>query len=441
MTFESLAAILLALFHSMREERTEVLVVGAGPVGLWTALMLAEAGVEVIIVDREERTAARSYACALHPRTLKLFQSMGLLRPLLEMGRRIQTVAFYEGSERRAELNLPELVGDFLLIVPQNQLEKLLEQRLLESGVAVQWSHRFDDLSQEEEGVTVAIEELGGTGTGYIVPHWESTVKNRRNLQAQFLIGADGHHSLVRQRLGLRYEQTGDRQVFAAFEFECEPPIADEVRVVLGDTTNVLWPLPNNKCRWTFQLHHDDQTREFPEKERRAIRIVEPVVDERIRQSVQKVAQRRAPWFTNQVRTTTWCTEVVFEPGMANAFGGTRCWLAGDAAHQTGPVGVQSMNVGFREGKHLADSIRRILREDAPLSSLEEYSREQSAQWRELLGLTGGLKPAAGATGWPSESASKMLSCLPGSRSDLAAFAQALNLTLAQNELSISGKT
>ena len=425
----------------MREERTEVLVVGAGPVGLWTALVLAEAGVEVILIDREERTAARSYACALHPRTLKLFQSFGLLRPLLDLGRRIQTMAFYDGPERRAELNLPEVAGDFLLIVPQNELEKLLEQRLRESGVVVQWSHRFDDLSQDDEAVNVAIEELGGTGTGYIVPHWESTVKHRRNLQAQFVVGTDGRQSLVRQRLGLRYEKTGERQVFAAFEFECEPPIAEEVRVVLGDTTNVLWPLPNNKCRWTFQLRHDDQPHEFPEKERRAIRIAEPVVDERIRQSVQKAAQHRAPWFTNEVRKTTWCTEVVFEPGMASAFGSGRCWLAGDAAHQTGPVGVQSMNVGFREGKDLADSLRRILREDAPLTTLAEYDREQSAHWRELLGLTGGLKPAAGASEWIGTSAGKLLDCLPGSRSDLAAFAHALNLTLAQNELSISTKT
>ncbi len=425
----------------MREERTEVLVVGAGPVGLWTALMLAEAGVETIVIDREERTAARSYACALHPRTLKLFQSVGLLRPVLDLGRRIQTVAFYDGSERRAELNLPQIVGDFLLIVPQNELEKLLEQRLRESGVAVQWNHRFDDLSQEEDSVAVAIEELGGTGTGYIVPHWESTVKHRRNLQAQFVIGADGHQSLVRQRLGVHFVKTGERQAFAAFEFECEPPIADEVRVVLGDTTNVLWPLTGNKCRWTFQLRHDDQAREFPEKERRAVRIAEPVVDERVRQSVQKVAQRRAPWFTNEVRTTTWCTAVFFEPGMASAFGSGRCWLVGDAAHQTGPVGVQSMNVGFREGKDLVDSICRILREDAPLATLSGYDREQTGQWRELLGIAGGLKPGPAAEEWVGASAAKMLACLPGSRSDLTAFARALNLTLAQNELSISAKT
>ncbi len=71
----------------MREERTEVLVVGAGPVGLLTAILLAEGGIETRIIDREERTTVRSYACALHPRTLKLLERMGLAAAILERGR------------------------------------------------------------------------------------------------------------------------------------------------------------------------------------------------------------------------------------------------------------------------------------------------------------------------------------------------------------------
>ena len=65
----------------MRELRTEVLVVGAGPVGLCTALLLAEAGIETVIIDRETRTAARSYACALHPGSLELLDRLGWRYP------------------------------------------------------------------------------------------------------------------------------------------------------------------------------------------------------------------------------------------------------------------------------------------------------------------------------------------------------------------------
>src|SRR5579859_3628378 len=134
----------------MREGRTEVLVVGAGPVGLWTALSLAHAGVEVSIIDRESRVTARNYACALHPSTLKLLDRLGLASAAIERGRPIQKLAFYEGESRRAEIDLAGCSKEFpfLLILPQSALESLLEQQLRLAGVAVYWNHRFEGLEE-----------------------------------------------------------------------------------------------------------------------------------------------------------------------------------------------------------------------------------------------------------------------------------------------------
>src|ERR1039458_4592222 len=175
------------------------MVVGAGPVGLLTAILLAEAGIEVRIIDREERTAARSYACALHPRTLRLLERMGLAAPIIERGRRLDKIAFYDGATRQAEVKLSGLGGPFpfMVILPQNVFEDVLEQRLRKAGGAVAWNHRFNDLQCEAGAVVATVEELGATGTGYIVPHWETVVKRSFPIRAQFLIGADGHGSLV----------------------------------------------------------------------------------------------------------------------------------------------------------------------------------------------------------------------------------------------------
>src|SRR6266496_73377 len=109
----------------MKKHQTEVLVVGAGPVGLLTGILLAERGIEFQIIDSEERTAARSYACALHPSTLQLLDRLGLAQAVLEHGRRIPKIAFYEGESRRAQVDLSELGGDypFLLVLPQSSLE------------------------------------------------------------------------------------------------------------------------------------------------------------------------------------------------------------------------------------------------------------------------------------------------------------------------------
>ncbi|MGD0261107.1 MAG: FAD-dependent monooxygenase [Verrucomicrobiota bacterium] len=417
----------------MREERTEVLVVGAGPVGLLTAILLAEAGIEVRIIDREERTAARSYACALHPRSLKLLEGMGLAAPVLEAGRRLETIAFYDGAARQAEVKLSQLGGafPFMVILPQNAFESLLEQRLRQLGAMVNWNHRFADLQNDAETVVATLEELGATATGYIVPHWETVVKRQFPVRARFLVGADGYGSLVRQRLGIEHNRVAGPEFFAAYEFEPEEKVEDEVRVVLDpSTTNVLWPLPANKYRWTFQVLKSEMASEFPEKERRGVRFAEKIVDERIRQYVQKVAKQRAPWFSAGVKAITWCTEVVFEHRVVRQFGQDHCWLAGDAAHQTGPVGVQSMNVGMSEAATLADALRRILRDKAPLSLLETCNRQWQDEWRRLLGLTGGLKPRNETSPWVAERRARILSCLPASHEDLARLAGQLRLDL-----------
>jgi 2-polyprenyl-6-methoxyphenol hydroxylase-like FAD-dependent oxidoreductase len=151
-------------------------------------------------------------------------------------------------------------------------------------------------------------------------------------------------------------------------------------------------------------------------------------VDESIRQYVEKVAKKRAPWFAAGVKEIAWCTEVVFEQRVARQFGRERCWLAGDAAHQTGPVGVQSMNVGMAEAATLAGSLRRILREKAPLNLLETCDHELQAEWRRLLGLTGGLKPRTDTAPWVRERRGRILSCLPASHEDLAPLAGQLRL-------------
>ncbi len=416
----------------MSGSQTEVLIVGAGPVGLITGLLLTEAGIRVQIIDSEDRTAARSYACALHPGTLRLLDGLGLTSKLLDHGRAVQTVAFYEGETRRGELQLSEIGGRFpmMLVLPQAVLERALEERLRDgAGVAVEWRHRFDDFREEGDMLSVSVEKLGGTSLGYIVPHWETIVQKRLSINTRFLVGADGQNSVVRRRLQSEYKRLAAPQFFAAYEFEAESSNVEEVRIVLTEgTTNILWPLPGNRRRWTFQLLKTDLPEEFPRKERRAVHLEQQAVDESIRQYVQEVAARRAPWFQEPVKEITWCTHVAFEHRLAEHFGQNRCWLAGDAAHQTGPAAAQSMNVGMAEASALAERLHRILRQGAPLQILESYNQERQAEWSRLLGLNGGFRLGDSASAWVRLHSPDLVSCIPASGEDLPRLAAQLGL-------------
>jgi 2-polyprenyl-6-methoxyphenol hydroxylase-like FAD-dependent oxidoreductase len=418
----------------MSERKTEVLVVGAGPTGLLTALMLAEAGIDVQIIDGEERTASRSYACALHGKTIELLDRCGVAEPILQCGRQVHRIAFYDGESRRAETNFAELGGrfPFLLVLPQNMLEKILELRLRER-VKVKWNHRFDGFQrQNRDEVVVTVEELEGTALGYIVPHWETVVKRQVAIRTQFVVGADGRNSLVRRRLGIESETSGTPESIVACEFTAGTVSQNEVRVVMDDmTTNVLWPLSDDKYRWTFQLIHSEAPVEFPQKERCSATPGEQVLNKQIRTNLQKLIQHRAPWFSGEINEILWCKQAVFEHRLARSFGRDRCWLAGDAAHQTGPVGVQSLNAGFGEAEALAGILKQILRDEAPLAALENYDRERQNVWRRLLGWTGGLSPNSGHNIWLGRRAARLLSCLPASGDDLSRLAGQLGLEFA----------
>jgi 2-polyprenyl-6-methoxyphenol hydroxylase-like FAD-dependent oxidoreductase len=407
-----------------RDDQTEVLVVGAGPVGMFTALRLAQGGLAVQLIDQESRTAGRSYACALHPRTLELLDEAGVAREAIQRGQRIDTVAFYEGALRRAEARLSGLAEKFpfVLVLAQSILEDLLEKKLKEQGgVKVLWNHRLADLAMRDGAAVAGIEEMALAGKGYIVPGFELEVKRTLSVRADYVVGADGQNSAVRQRLGIAAEEAGKPELFTVYELETEAELAPEMSIVLHQqTAGVLWPFAEKKCRWGFQWSQADAPADFPQKDRNRFTIAQSPGVQDSRHPLQQLLAARAPWFQAGIKDVGWGADIQFERRLARQFGRERAWLAGDAAHQTGPVGMQSMNMGMREGASLAAALRRILRENGPPSLLEAYNLEYRAEWEQLLGLKGGPKATGAANAWVREHCGRMPSCIPASGSELS---------------------
>jgi len=416
------------------EKTTEVLVVGAGPVGMTTALLLAERGVECMVIDAKGGPAARSYACALHPRSLDLLDRLGVLQEILPFGRRFETVAFYEGATKRAEIKLSELPArfPFLLVLPQNALERLLESAVNRLGRGrVHWHHQLSELKTDPRGVVATVDKLAGSASGYIVPHWEMVIRSTEEIRAAVLIGADGHNSLVRQRLGIHYEQVGESELFSVFEFETDDALPNEIRVVLDEsTTNVLWPLAEGRCRWSFQAARKEATEDFPDKERRAVWVDDPERNRRLEQQLHGLIQQRAPWFEAKVKDFDWASQVQFERRLVKRFGNELCLLVGDSAHQTGPVGVQSLNVGLLEADELAEVLKNRLQEGATANGFVSWEQRWRGEWLQLFGLKGAMKSSAQTDKWVQQHAAKILPCLPASGDDLRRCAKQLQLDL-----------
>lgn len=428
------------------ELRPEVLVVGAGPVGLFTALSLARRNVNVRIIDTGVWACTHSYALAVHPQALDLFAALGLREKILDACYPVHRIAFCDRDGTRVALDAGD-PSHPLAVVRQDTLENLLEDELEKLGVRVGWRHEAAAITPHGDGARVLVQKFEKESRGYIVAHTEWVVSRTWELEPAFVVGADGYNSRVRRTLDAEFPEIAPAQYFAVFEFKTDADLKNTVRVVFDNgTTNVLWPLPGGGARWSFEL--PDYSPEAPDPiealrkagfgdfpaERQKDRVLLshgldlPVLDE---EHLRQYLRDRAPWFTGSIGKLTWRIVVRFERRLARRFGAGRLWLAGDAAHLTGPAGVHSMNLGFWEGSDLAQRIQSVLRGGADPSSLEEYNHRWLAVWRQLHGLERVPAPGPHTDPWIASHAPQILGSLPAYGAAFEDMASRLGLTVS----------
>lgn len=410
----------------VRTSDPEVLVVGAGPVGLVTALFLQQYGVGVEIVDMHQRTTQHSYALAIHPRTLRILDEAGLSEALIRAGRKLTTVAYYEGVARRAEVDYSVLDSEhpYLLVIRQSLLERAVEEALRRKKLRVLWGHRLQALAMDGGALRAEVATLDQIATGYPVARAEWVVVRSETIRPAYVIGADGYDSAVRRMSGIEMAEHGRGQLYSIYEIEATGELPAEARVMLDpDLTSVYWPLEEGRCRWGFQIPdasgHDA--------------------------SIERLAQlmaARAPWCTARPTQIYWSTLGLFESRLTRSFGRGGVWLAGDAAHQAAPVGVHSMNSGLVEARELAACLSRIQRAGGSPTLLQEFATGTHNAWQWLLDAAappqeGGAGAPAGAgvsalpraDPWVRQMAARILGSLPASGDDLEPLLNQIGLT------------
>lgn len=338
----------------------DVLVVGAGPVGLTMAAELARYGLSVRIVEKLAQPSDKSKALVLWSRTLELMDRMGCTQGFLEAGFRAKAANITAEGTPIARLDLTGVPSPypFALMLPQADTERLLEAHLRSLGVTVERSVELAAFDPSEDRVASTLRHADGR---------EETV------ESQWLIGCDGAHSTVRHRLGLPFEgDTLQSDWLLADVHLAGAPNPGEATVFWhSEGVLVIFPIKGSRCRVIADLGAA-----AADRPRRA----DPTLEE-----IQAVLDRRGPGGI-AASEPVWLASFRINERKVTDYRSGRVFVAGDAAHVHSPAGGQGMNTGMQDACNLAWKLALVTHGMcAPSPLLDSYSLERSAVGDQVL--------------------------------------------------------
>jgi pentachlorophenol monooxygenase len=356
---------------------TSVLIVGAGPVGLTAAVELRRRGVECRVVDRLTAPIRYAKAVGVQPRTLELWESAGVLWRALDAGTPMRGQVVYVDGEQAARIDLalpPEVPYSFLAL-PQYETERVLAERLGELGGRIERGAELVGFEQDADGVTALLRG----------PDGESVVR------ADYLVGCDGAHSVVRKGLGAAFagDAFPEQYMLGDVEVDWHQPPGYGVRCTRRvdggpDEILVAIPLPGRRRYRVSMLVPDDlataHTRGTVEHGFEA--GPKPELHH-----LQAVLDRLAPEPT-RASNLRWSSIFRISHRIVDTYGRDRVFLAGDAAHIHPPTGAQGMNTGIQDAVALGWRLALAVRDMAAPGLLDSYDAERRPIGEEVVSRT-----------------------------------------------------
>jgi 2-polyprenyl-6-methoxyphenol hydroxylase-like FAD-dependent oxidoreductase len=338
----------------------DVLVIGAGPTGLTLAAALAARGTAVTVLDRLAEGANTSRAAVVHARTLEVLERVGVADRLVACGVRAPRFTIRDRDRVLVPVEFGGLPTKypFALMVSQAVTESVLLGRLEELGGRVMRPRSVVDVVQDPEGVTAVLE--GG-----------------ERIRARYLVGADGMHSVVRERAGIGFSGGSYADAFVLADVRLSGGASDTEVVLYFSPAGmvVVAPLPGGAHR--------------------IVATVEDAPEHPTREFVQALLDARGPARERAVVTElSWGSRFRVHHRLADRYRAGRVLLAGDAAHVHSPAGGQGMNTGIQDAAALADALGVVLAGGAD-DALDSYADTRRPVAEEVVAFADRLTTLA----------------------------------------------
>src|SRR5258708_4005405 len=332
-----------------------VLIAGGGPVGCIAALALARQGIPVHLFEAEARVNDSPRAATTHAATLEMLAELGLVEEVIRRGLIEPKFRIWDRASREVivEFDFGVLANDtlfpYVVQCEQHKLANVTIKRLRGfAHVTVDFSARLTSLQQHDDRVEAEVEGPQGA----------------RTISGSFLIGADGGRSTVRKALDISFEGYTHPERFLVLT----TPFAFDVEY--AQCSRNYFSDPDEWCA-LFKVTGDDGSGLW--------RVLFPTrIEETDAQALDEEAvQARLQRFFPQPGRYPVVHRNLYNvhQRVAASFGQGRVFLAGDAAHVNNPLGGLGLNFGIHDAVGLSGPPGRVLRAEAPASSLKEYDR------------------------------------------------------------------
>jgi 2-polyprenyl-6-methoxyphenol hydroxylase-like FAD-dependent oxidoreductase len=319
----------------------DVLIVGAGPVGLLLAAELSRDGVEVLLIDRLIR---RSYFCkalGITPRTLEIFDDLGFVQDGIDAGVWLRGVSSFDDGVPGPTMDVPTDLGYGSLSLAQFDTERLLEGCLHRHGGEVSYGHSLAGIEECTNGVRAQI--ANGSGIMHTV-------------ECRWLVGCDGAHSKVRSTLGLEFEggQYPQTFVLADLEVDWDLPRGRMYRFnsKASGMSLAAVPVHGSARRYRLSTMMPEATADHQSG----------TIGEGTAPSLTQIANMMDSLLPQGTRLSSlhWSSVYHVSHRIAPCYSKGQILLAGDAAHLHPPVGGQGMNTGLQDAHNLAWKLRNV---------------------------------------------------------------------------------
>ncbi len=343
----------------MSTHTADIVIVGAGPVGLMCAYLGQLCGMRTVVVDKSDEPLKVGRADALNARTLQLLELVDLFAELYPLGKICNTSSVWADGKfisRQSSwwVELEGCLHKHFLMLGQSYLENRLDEKLSKMGAGVKRSTTIKNIELNQAGCL-------------------TTLSNGERIQSSYLIGADGSRSFVRNHFKIPFEIIRPQMIWAVIDgiIETNFPKVPEIIVFQASTSDVAW-IPREGKIDRFYVRMD--TNDFSLKD-----------------AIDKINHALQPYTLN-FKELIWFSQFAVKESVAEKFFvHDRIFLAGDACHIHSVNGGQGLNTGLADAFNLIWKLNGVLNWGASTELLQSYEDERRPVAQSVIETSGEL--------------------------------------------------